>query len=603
MKGQHQKTVRALLGSVREYKKPSLLCPVFVVLEVLMEVLVPGVMALMIDKGMSGGSIGYILKIGAVLLVMSMMALVFGILAGTNAARASAGMARNLRKDMFHHIQEFSFSNIDRFSPSSLVTRLTTDITNVQNAYQMVIRIAIRGPIMLCFALIMAMEISRELSTIFFIVLPILAAGLFYIVIKAHPYFEAVFKRYDVLNRVVQENLNAIRVVKSFVRQDTEISKFNVTAREVQRLFTNAERYIALNNPLMQICVYGIMVFLLTVGSKLIITTQGQALDIGQFSTLLTYSFQILGSLMMLSMIFVLLTFTEESVKRVEQVLHEQSDLVSPPDPETQVRDGSIVFDHAYFQYDAQNGDPVLEDINLDIHSGEVIGIVGGTGSGKSSLVQLIPRLYDVTDGAVAVGGLDVRRYDLETLRSSVAMVLQKNLLFSGTVADNIRWGNENATDEEVRQVCEWACADEFIQRFPDGYNTWIEQGGANVSGGQKQRICIARALLKKPKILILDDSTSAVDTKTDAAIRQALRDFLPGTTKLIIAQRLASVENADRIIVMDKGKINAVGTSEELLQTNTIYQEMARSQNLQKTDEKLAQSGAEKGGLAYDPA
>ena len=306
---------------------------------------------------------------------------------------------------------------------------------------------------------------------------------------------------------------------------------------------------------------------------------------------------------MMLSMIFVLLTFTEESVKRVEQVLHEQSDLVSPPDPETQVRDGSIVFDHAYFQYDAQNGDPVLEDINLDIHSGEVIGIVGGTGSGKSSLVQLIPRLYDVTDGAVAVGGLDVRRYDLETLRSSVAMVLQKNLLFSGTVADNIRWGNENATDEEVRQVCEWACADEFIQRFPDGYNTWIEQGGANVSGGQKQRICIARALLKKPKILILDDSTSAVDTKTDAAIRQALRDFLPGTTKLIIAQRLASVENADRIIVMDKGKINAVGTSEELLQTNTIYQEMARSQNLQKTDEKLAQSGAEKGGLAYDPA
>ena len=410
-----------------------------------------------------------------------------------------------------------------------------------------------------------------------------LGYGPYAIAKKAMPMLKRGFPQYDAMNSKVEENIKGIRVVKSFVRQDTEISKFNVTAREVQRLFTNAERYIALNNPLMQICVYGIMVFLLTVGSKLIITTQGQALDIGQFSTLLT--------------------FTEESVKRVEQVLHEQSDLVSPPDPETQVRDGSIVFDHAYFQYDAQNGDPVLEDINLDIHSGEVIGIVGGTGSGKSSLVQLIPRLYDVTDGAVAVGGLDVRRYDLETLRSSVAMVLQKNLLFSGTVADNIRWGNENATDEEVRQVCEWACADEFIQRFPDGYNTWIEQGGANVSGGQKQRICIARALLKKPKILILDDSTSAVDTKTDAAIRQALRDFLPGTTKLIIAQRLASVENADRIIVMDKGKINAVGTSEELLQTNTIYQEMARSQNLQKTDEKLAQSGAEKGGLAYDPA
>ena len=504
---------------------------------------------------------------------------------------------------MFYQIQEFSFSNIDRFSSASLVTRLTTDIQNIQMAFMMLIRTAFRAPFNLLFSFFMAYYMGGFMAMGFVVVIPVLGYGLYAIAKKAMPMLKRGFPQYDAMNSKVEENIKGIRVVKSFVRQDTEISKFNVTAREVQRLFTNAERYIALNNPLMQICVYGIMVFLLTVGSKLIITTQGQALDIGQFSTLLTYSFQILGSLMMLSMIFVLLTFTEESVKRVEQVLHEQSDLVSPPDPETQVRDGSIVFDHAYFQYDAQNGDPVLEDINLDIHSGEVIGIVGGTGSGKSSLVQLIPRLYDVTDGAVAVGGLDVRRYDLETLRSSVAMVLQKNLLFSGTVADNIRWGNENATDEEVRQVCEWACADEFIQRFPDGYNTWIEQGGANVSGGQKQRICIARALLKKPKILILDDSTSAVDTKTDAAIRQALRDFLPGTTKLIIAQRLASVENADRIIVMDKGKINAVGTSEELLQTNTIYQEMARSQNLQKTDEKLAQSGAEKGGLAYDPA
>lgn len=580
-----------------------LLTPVLVLGEVCFEALIPYEIALMINEIKAGCGPDRIGHYAWILCVMALLGLLCGYAAGMTCAKASCGFAKNLRQDMFYQIQEFSFSNIDRFSSASLVTRLTTDIQNIQMAFMMLIRTAFRAPFNLLFSFFMAYYMGGFMAMGFVVVIPVLGYGLYAIAKKAMPMLKRGFPQYDAMNSKVEENIKGIRVVKSFVRQDTEISKFNVTAREVQRLFTNAERYIALNNPLMQICVYGIMVFLLTVGSKLIITTQGQALDIGQFSTLLTYSFQILGSLMMLSMIFVLLTFTEESVKRVEQVLHEQSDLVSPPDPETQVRDGSIVFDHAYFQYDAQNGDPVLEDINLDIHSGEVIGIVGGTGSGKSSLVQLIPRLYDVTDGAVAVGGLDVRRYDLETLRSSVAMVLQKNLLFSGTVADNIRWGNENATDEEVRQVCEWACADEFIQRFPDGYNTWIEQGGANVSGGQKQRICIARALLKKPKILILDDSTSAVDTKTDAAIGQALRDFLPGTTKLIIAQRLASVENADRIIVMDKGKINAVGTSEELLQTNTIYQEMARSQNLQKTDEKLAQSGAEKGGLAYDPA
>ena len=576
MIGQHKKTIRTLLSSVREYKKPSLRCPVFVVLEVLMEVLVPGVMALIIDRGINGGSIHYILKVGLVLIIMSMLALFFGIMAGTNAATASAGMAKNLRKDMFYRIQDFSFANIDRFSPSSLVTRLTTDVTNVQNAYQMVIRIAIRGPIMLVFALLMALRISRELSTIFFVILPVLGAGLFYIVIKAHPYFEAVFKRYDVLNRVVQENLNAIRVVKAYVREPYEAEKFHRISQDVFYQFKYAEKIVAWNSPLMQFCMYNCILLVSGLGARLIV---GNSMSTGELTSMIIYAVQILSSLMMLSMVFVMVIMARSSAERIVEVLEETSTLNAPEHPVHEVADGSIDFEHVSFSYIGDKEKLALKDVDIHIRSGETVGILGGTGSSKTTLVQLIPRLYDVTQGRLLVGGRDVREYDLERLRDQVAMVLQKNVLFTGTIRDNLKWGNPQASDEEMIHACRLAQADEFVQQFPDRYDTFLDQGGTNVSGGQKQRLCIARALLKKPRILILDDSTSAVDTKTDALIRRAFREEIPDTTKLIIAQRISSVEDADKVIVLNNGRVDDFGTPSELLERNKIYREVYQSQ------------------------
>ncbi|MEQ2676838.1 ABC transporter ATP-binding protein [Enterocloster citroniae] len=576
MIGQHKKTIRTLLSSVREYKKPSLRCPVFVVLEVLMEVLVPGVMALIIDRGINGGSIHYILKVGLVLIIMSMLALFFGIMAGTNAAKASAGMAKNLRKDMFYRIQDFSFANIDRFSPSSLVTRLTTDVTNVQNAYQMVIRIAIRGPIMLVFALLMALRISRELSTIFFVILPVLGAGLFYIVIKAHPYFEAVFKRYDVLNRVVQENLNAIRVVKAYVREPYEAEKFHRISQDVFYQFKYAEKIVAWNSPLMQFCMYNCILLVSGLGARLIV---GNSMSTGELTSMIIYAVQILSSLMMLSMVFVMVIMARSSAERIVEVLEETSTLNAPEHLVHEVADGSIDFEHVSFSYIGDKEKLALKDVDIHIRSGETVGILGGTGSSKTTLVQLIPRLYDVTQGRLLVGGRDVREYDLERLRDQVAMVLQKNVLFTGTIRDNLKWGNPQASDEEMIHACRLAQADEFVQQFPDRYDTFLDQGGTNVSGGQKQRLCIARALLKKPRILILDDSTSAVDTKTDALIRRAFREEIPDTTKLIIAQRISSVEDADKVIVLNNGRVDDFGTPSELLERNKIYREVYQSQ------------------------
>ena len=576
MIGQHKKTIRTLLSSVREYKKPSLRCPVFVVLEVLMEVLVPGVMALIIDRGINGGSIHYILKVGLVLIIMSMLALFFGIMAGTNAAKASAGMAKNLRKDMFYRIQDFSFANIDRFSPSSLVTRLTTDVTNVQNAYQMVIRIAIRGPIMLVFALLMALRISRELSTVFFVILPVLGAGLFYIVIKAHPYFEAVFKRYDVLNRVVQENLNAIRVVKAYVREPYEAEKFHRISQDVFYQFKYAEKIVAWNSPLMQFCMYNCILLVSGLGARLIV---GNSMSTGELTSMIIYAVQILSSLMMLSMVFVMVIMARSSAERIVEVLEETSTLNAPEHPVHEVADGSIDFEHVSFSYIGDKEKLALKDVDIHIRSGETVGILGGTGSSKTTLVQLIPRLYDVTAGCLKVGGRDVRQYDLKSLRDQVAMVLQKNVLFTGTIRDNLKWGSPNVSEEEIIHACRLSQADEFIRQFPDQYDTFLDQGGTNVSGGQKQRLCIARALLKKPRILILDDSTSAVDTKTDALIRRALREEMPDTTKLIIAQRISSVEDADKVIVLDHGTVNDFGTPDELLARNKIYREVYESQ------------------------
>ena len=576
MIGQHKKTIRTLLSSVREYKKPSLRCPVFVVLEVLMEVLVPGVMALIIDRGINGGSIHYILKVGLVLIIMSMLALFFGIMAGTNAAKASAGMAKNLRKDMFYRIQDFSFANIDRFSPSSLVTRLTTDVTNVQNAYQMVIRIAIRGPIMLVFALLMALRISRELSTIFFVILPVLGAGLFYIVIKAHPYFEAVFKRYDVLNRVVQENLNAIRVVKAYVREPYEAEKFHRISQDVFYQFKYAEKIVAWNSPLMQFCMYNCILLVSGLGARLIV---GNSMSTGELTSMIIYAVQILSSLMMLSMVFVMVIMARSSAERIVEVLEETSTLNAPEHLVHEVADGSIDFEHVSFSYIGDKEKLALKDVDIHIRSGETVGILGGTGSSKTTLVQLIPRLYDVTQGRLLVGGRDVREYDLERLRDQVAMVLQKNVLFTGTIRDNLKWGNPQASDEEMIHACRLAQADEFVQQFPDRYDTFLDQGGTNVSGGQKQRLCIAMALLKKPRILILDDSTSAVDTKTDALIRRAFREEIPDTTKLIIAQRISSVEDADKVIVLNNGRVDDFGTPSELLERNKIYREVYQSQ------------------------
>lgn len=568
--------LKNVLKSVGEYKKDSLLAPVTVAIEVLFEVLIPFFMAELIDKGINTGDMTEILKYGALLVVLAMAALGFGILSGHFAAVASAGFAKNLRKRMYYKVQDFSFLNIDHFSTSSLVTRMTTDITNVQNAYQMIIRVAVRSPIMLVSAFIMAFKVNRELATIYLWVIPILGVALAFIMTHVHPIFVRVFKTYDKLNNVVQENVHGIRVVKSFVREDFEEEKFKTISSSIYRDFTKAEKMIAFNGPIMQTCVYACMILISWFGANQIVSG---SMTTGELTSMFTYTMQILMNLMMLSMIFVMTIMSKASVERINEVLIEVPDISNPQNPVTKVSDGSIDFDHVSFSY-SQNPDKLcLKDIDLHIKSGETIGIIGGTGSAKSSLVQLIPRLYDITSGTLKVGGVDVRDYDMEVLRDAVSMVLQKNVLFSGTIKENLRWGNKNATDEELVHACQLSQADDFIQTFPDKYDTYIEQGGSNVSGGQKQRICIARALLKKPAILILDDSTSAVDTKTDAMIQKAFIDEIPDTTKLIIAQRISSVQNADRIIVMDNGCIADVGTHEELLVSSKIYQEVYNSQ------------------------
>lgn len=580
--------IKEIAKSLREYKKPSIITPFLVIVEVAMECIIPFIIATLVNKIKAGCSINEILRYGGILVIMAAISLIFGTGAGITCSTASCGLARNLRHDMFYKIQTYSFENIDKFLTSSLVTRMTTDITNVQNAFMMLIRMAIRAPLMMIFAFIMALIMGGKMAWIFVIVIPILAVGLILVIRKTIPLFRKIFKKYDNLNSSIQENISGIRVVKSFVREDYEQKKFNHAAKEVCNDFTRAERILALNSPLMQFCVYAVMVFVLSFGSYTIITTHGLSLDVGQMSALLTYSFMILNSLMMLSMVFVMITMAEESCKRIVEVLQEKSSLDNPSEPVHEVPDGSISFENVSFKYSEKAKRMALSNINLNIRSGETIGIIGGTGSAKSTLVQLIARLYDATEGVVKVGGLDVKKYDLHSLRNQVAMVLQKNILFSGTIKENLRWGNKEATDEEIIHACKLACADEFVSQFPDGYDTFIEQGGTNVSGGQKQRLCIARALLKSPKILILDDSTSAVDTKTDARIRKAFKEYIPETTKIIIAQRTASVEDADRIIVMDSGTINAIGTHKELLANNEIYREIYTSQN--KAGDQIAE-------------
>ena len=574
--------VRKLLRSVREYKTSSLLAPLFVTCEVILEVIIPMLMANLIDFGIEAGNMQYILKMGLALIICCIVSLTFGALSGKYAAVASAGFAKNLREDMYNKVQEYSFSNIDKFSTASIVTRLTTDITNIQNAYMMSIRVAVRCPIMLIFALFMAFQINSHLAPIFVIAIPILAVGLVIIISNAKRIFERVFRIYDKLNNVVQENLHGIRVVKSFVREDHETEKFCSVSKEIYQDFSKAEKILAFNAPLMQFCAYGCMLLISWLGAKLIVASGNNpavGMTTGDLTSMFSYTMQILMSLMMFSMVFVMITISYASMERAEEILDEKSDLHNPENPVEEVKDGSSEYDHVNVAY-GKNADKLcLDNVNLKIPSGATVGIIGGTGSSKSTLVQLIPRLYDATEGAVKVGGRDVREYDIESLREEVAMVLQKNVLFSGTIKDNLRWGKEDATDEEMRHVCQLAQADEFIQTFPDGYDTYIEQGGTNVSGGQKQRLCIARALLKKPKILILDDSTSAVDTKTDALIRMAFRKEIPNTTKIIIAQRISSVEDADLILVLDDGKINGMGTHEELLAHNEIYREVYESQ------------------------
>lgn len=568
--------IKRLSQCIREYKKDAILSPLYVLVESLLDVAIPFVMADLIDKGIEAGNMSMILRYGAILVGFALVALTFGALSGRSCARATAGFARNLRHDMFHHLQVYSFSNIDKFSSAGLVTRLTTDVSNVQNAFMMIIRTLIRCPAMLIFAMVMSFRINHDISLIFLAVIPILGVGLYLIIKHVHPVFERVFKTYDRLNGVVQENLSGIRVVKNFVREDHEIEKFNAISGTIYKDFSLAECILALNSPLMQGCVYACMILVSWLGAKQIVIGN---MSTGNLMSFFTYIMQILSSLMMLSMVFVMITMSRASAERIVEVLDEKSDITNCDNPVYEVKDGSVEFTDVCFSYAKRPDKTVLDDIDLVIPSGQTVGIIGGTGSSKSSLVQLIPRLYDVTGGCVKVGGIDVRNYDLQTLRHNVAMVLQKNTLFSGTIKENLRWGNPDATDEELVHACQLAQADDFIRTFPDGYNTYIEQGGANVSGGQKQRLCIARAILRKPKILILDDSTSAVDTKTDALIRRAFRDEIPDTTKIIIAQRISSVMDADQIIVMDNGRINACGTHEELLANNEIYREVYESQ------------------------
>ncbi len=569
---------KKLAKYVKEYKKATILTPVFVVLEVVMEVIIPLLMARIIDVGIQNGDVHYILEMGVLLIIAAILSLTFGMLSGRYAAKASAGYAKNLRKAMFYKIQDYAFENIDKFSTSSLITRMTTDVTNVQMAFQMIIRILVRGPIMMIFALLMVLSISTQISIIFFVAIPVLGVILFFIATKAHPNFEKVFKKYDKLNNVVQENVSAIRVVKSYVREDFEEAKFKEINDDVYKSFKKAEKIVAFNSPAMQTTIYTCILLISWIGSQLIV---GGTMQTGQLSSIITYAWQILASLMMLSMVFVMVIMAQSSAERILEVIEEKPSIQNKEKPITEVKNGAICFKNVSFVYSDEKdvNKFALRDINLDIKEGETIGIIGGTGSSKSTLVSLIPRLYDVSKGSVTVGGVDVRDYDMHALRDAVAMVLQKNVLFSGTIAENLRWGKKNADLEELEEACKLAQADGFIKEFPSKYDTVLDQGGTNVSGGQKQRICIARAILKKPKILILDDSTSAVDTKTDAFIRKAFREKIPNTTKIIIAQRISSIEDADKIIVLDQGKINGIGTSEELLKTNAIYREVYESQ------------------------
>lgn len=568
--------IRKITQHVKQYKKASLLTPLFAALEVVMEVLIPFVMASIVDKGIEKGDMGAVLLYGGTMLLLAMCSLLFGVLAGKYAAAASAGLACNLREAMYENIQRFSFSNIDKFSTAGLITRMTTDVTNLQNAYQMVIRIAVRAPFMLICSMCMCLFINARISLIFVVAIVFLAFFLMLVISLVTKVFDVVFKKYDDLNASVQENVTAIRVVKAFVREDFEKEKFNLAANNLYRLFVKAEGILAFNNPIMMTAIYGCVLALSWFGAKYVVLGN---MTTGELTSMFSYIMGILMSLMMLSMIFVMLTMSLASARRIVEVLDEEPDLKNAEHPVEEIPDGSIDFDHVFFSYKADSEKETLRDINLHIRAGETIGVIGGTGCGKSSLVALISRLYDVTEGTVSVAGRDVKEYDMEALRDNVAVVLQKNVLFSGTILENLRWGNENATEEECREACQNACADEFIEQMPDKYNTYIEQGGTNVSGGQKQRLCIARALLKKPKILILDDSTSAVDTATDAKIRKAFAQEIPGTTKIIIAQRISSVQDADRIVVLEDGRIDGVGTHEELLETNAIYREIYDTQ------------------------
>ncbi len=578
--------IKHLASCIGEYKKDSLLSPIFVILEVILEVAIPTLMAYMIDQGIEKGNMQVLGEMAVILVILSFLSLACGALAGRYAARASAGFAKNLRRKMYYNVQGYSFSNIDKFSTASLVTRLTTDVTNIQNAYQMIIRIAVRCPIMLVFSLIMAFSINHKISMIYLVIIPLLGGGLFWVASHAHPIFKRVFKTYDKLNNVVQENLRGIRVVKAFVREEHEDQKFKSISDLIYKDFSKAEKILAFNGPMMQSAIYTAMILISWFAAHMIV---GSTMTTGELVSLFTYTMQILSSLMMLSMVFVMIIISRASAERIVEVITEESDIKDNENPIYEVKDGSISFENVNFSY-SKNPDKVcLKNINLTIPSGSTVGIIGGTGSSKTSLIQLIPRLYDATIGEVKVGGINVKEYDIGALRNEVAMVLQKNELFSGTIKDNLRWGNKEASDEELVRVCKLAQADEFIEKFPDGYDTFIEQGGSNVSGGQKQRLCIARALLKKPKILILDDSTSAVDTKTDALIRKAFREEIPATTKLIVAQRVTSIMDADMIIVMENGMVSAVGTHDELLQNNSIYQEVYYSQTKEAANNEEA--------------